>query len=425
LKFSIRKKAQSLFATASFARARRGDMPPATVLAVNVPDAVGVRVSHLIKRPLANTHATTSGAPCDAALALLVPSPGEHFASRCAATVREDDANASVIYHASGKYVFATSVTFETASNGDDDAEVKRGKEGSLQPRATPATTRNAQTTVVGEMFTGREIQSLYVARNSSSLIQAVDDVGSVTYWSRGFDADTANVEHAQVHTRPGFDYCTPGWSGALVSDDGKQSFIVQRANRWISWVDMETGRAIRRMCTFLPPFDAKMIFDSDDRVLAIAEGHQLAMYDVRVNEKGGCVSRISLGYNKNVYAVATSRGPGLEHIVACGGEERVVHVIDVRTLGAAERWRNALKYDITMLEMSETSKGFVYVAGLDCECVCGNWRAQSAEDGFAFRADSRWMGLTALPAFDDRSDILAGWSESGHIYAARTYPKL
>ena len=393
------------------------DMPPVASVSKSAADATSVHVSHLLKRPL------TFASPVNARngdVSGVHPSPGEHFASRCIVTPRNDVANEYVIYAASGKNVFCTTTAFDDDS---ENADVKRGKEGVLQPSASPATTRFKETHLVAEMRTAREIQSISVSNNPESPLVCVDNFGFVHTWSRKL-GDEGEWRDGSLRCFGGDGRGVPGWCGALMSEQGERIFVANQSNRTINVWDAELGQEVRQINTLLPAYSARLLPSGDDRVIAVAEGHQLALYDDRVAEKGGCVTRLSIGYNKNVYAVATSRAPGFESIVACGGEERVVQIIDIRTSGAAQRWRNALKFDITMLELSETSKEFAYVAGLDYECVCGNWRAQSVENGFAFRADSRWMGLSACTSTDGTSDVLAGWSESGHVYAARTHPK-
>jgi len=213
------------------------------------------------------------------------------------------------------------------------------------------------------------------------------------------------------------------GWCGVVSSDERDKMYVAKSSSRAIDVYD--DGRRVRRMNTLLRPYDVKLSSTiGGQSVVVVAEGHHFTVYDDRQDDRGGCVSRIPVGYNKPLYTVSTSRAPGLENIVACAGEERVVHILDIRKWGCMDRWRNATKFDITQLELSTSAPGYAYVAGLDYECVCGNWREQKSDGGFSFRADTRWMGIASRSTACGRGDVLAGWAESGLVYALRAHPK-
>jgi hypothetical protein len=55
----------------------------------------------------------------------------------------------------------------------------------------------------------------------------------------------------------------------------------------------------------------------------------------------------------------------------------------------------------------------------LDYELLCGCWARGALAGGFAFRGDSRWLGVAVAYGGENR-DIVAGWCESGHLFAAR-----
>jgi len=344
------------------------------------------------------------------------PSPGEHHATRSAVyEVASDDYDVVV---ASGADVFAVRVNL-------GDGEIERGKENVLKPTATNAYASSSRRLSV--MSTGREIQSLHIAKDGRRML-IVDNYGVVDVIERKLGCEFVSeasssgslcgVGKSEVEG-------ASGWCGVVADAEDRKLYVTKGANKTIDIYDGD--RKVRRMRTLLTPYDIDSAYGTGGRVVTVTEGHQLAIYDERIAEKGGCAHRISLGYNKPLYALSTAKTPGLESIVACGGSERVVHIIDVRKWGAMDRWRNAVKFDITQLELSTTSPGFAYVAGLDYECMCGNWQMQSADGGFSFRADARWMGLSSCVASGESGgglgDILAGWSESGHVYAARTVP--
>jgi len=80
--------------------------------------------------------------------------------------------------------------------------------------------------------------------------------------------------------------------------------------------------------------------------------------------------------------------------LIATAGAERSVHVLDVDRCSVVKRWPSAMKFDITRLSLSKSSPDHVYVAGLDNELLCGCWSRGALAGGFAFRGDSRWLGM-------------------------------
>ena len=58
-----------------------------------------------------------------------------------------------------------------------------------------------------------------------------------------------------------------------------------------------------------------------------------------------------------------------------------------------------------------------------ECQARCapqrGCWARGALAGGFAFRGDSRWLGVAVAYGGENR-DIVAGWCESGHLFAAR-----
>jgi len=68
---------------------------------------------------------------------------------------------------------------------------------------------------------------------------------------------------------------------------------------------------------------------------------------------------------------------------------------------------------------VSRVSPDHCYVAGLDYELLCGCWARGALAGEFAFRGDARWLGVGAASGGRGK-DIVAGWCESGHLFAAR-----
>jgi DNA-binding beta-propeller fold protein YncE len=331
------------------------------------------------------------------------------------ATETEDDGCEVIV--ASGSEMYGISIDLR-------DEDVERGKSNVLRPTRARGETTASASRFLDSFSTGREIQSISLSANAGKLL-AVDNFGVVDVMTRDVGAGTGFTSRAGGVSSVGASDVSGvgGWCGAVMDAEEKKMYVAKSSSQAVDVYDGD--RRVRRIRTLLTPSDLSVaVGGKGESVFAVVEGHQLAVYDDRIAEKGGCTNRISLGYNKPLFAVSTSQSPGLEFLVACGGAERVVHILDIRKWGAMHRWRNATKFDITQLELSSSSPGFAYVAGLDYECMCGNWVTHKTDGGFSFRADSRWMGLHSCKTTSGDGDILAGWSESGHVYALRTTPR-
>lgn len=162
---------------------------------------------------------------------------------------------------------------------------------------------------------------------------------------------------------------------------------------------------------TFL---DRSMLENGMYSLLAVTEGPQVSIWDLRAGENGGCVQRI-LGSSTMdpLYAVCSSLD---SRLVGTGGAGRTAVIFDKRKWTALSRWTNCLKYEITGMSFSALDPNSLYVHGLDYEVICGKWAngvAESERQHFAFRGDSRWLGLSKCIS----SDVIAGWCESGSIF--------
>uniref|UniRef100_A0A0E0FW59 Anaphase-promoting complex subunit 4 WD40 domain-containing protein n=1 Tax=Oryza nivara TaxID=4536 RepID=A0A0E0FW59_ORYNI len=143
--------------------------------------------------------------------------------------------------------------------------------------------------------------------------------------------------------------------------------------------------------------------------MLAIAEGSQLSIWDLRTSNNGGCIHRISGPIGGIIYSVCSSpSGP-----IAVGGTDRTVTIYDPRRWSALSRWVGCSKYEITGLSFSSVDESFIYVQGVDYEITCGLWKGN--ERAFSFRGDSNWLGFSKCA----NTDVVAGWCESGSVFVA------
>ncbi|MCD7468382.1 hypothetical protein HAX54_006474 [Datura stramonium] len=147
------------------------------------------------------------------------------------------------------------------------------------------------------------------------------------------------------------------------------------------------------------------------DSVLAVTEGCQLTIWDLRMKEKGGCVRRICGSVGDILYAVCNSS----KGTIAAGGADRSVTVYDPRRFVCLLQSPDGIhsSRQITGLAFSSVDPEYVYVQGVDYEVLCGRWR--ESKKIFSYRGDSNWLGFRKC---SDR-DVLGGWSDSGSIFVA------
>ena len=393
------------------------------------------------------------------------PSPGSVASSRVAVQT-DPDASTCVAFVASGGGVWRHAVPF---AGGEDVAE---GKEAMLKP----TTVSDGVTTRVHAVRHRHEIQS--IALHDPRTVHGRDSTpsgGEEATFTRLASADASGRCVVTLMRRDGDDGRTtprqwflipestrspevasvPGWTG--VCFDPRDPNVVAVARRHAKTIDVFDGdRLVRSMRAPLHPNalcfvrpsddagdagDAGVSGDADTRkdgnrcvsLIAVAEGNQLSLWDARAAERGGCVRRVTLcnrGQSLFAAAAGSSQGargggavafPKLKHgdpLVACAGAERGVHVLDVDRWSVVKRWPGAMKFDITQLAFSSASPDHCYVAGADYELLCGCWARGALAGGFAFRGDSRWLGVATASGGRDK-DIVAGWCESGHLFAA------
>ncbi|CAA0809113.1 Unknown protein, partial [Striga hermonthica] len=123
--------------------------------------------------------------------------------------------------------------------------------------------------------------------------------------------------------------------------------------------------------------------------MLAITEGSQLSIWDLRVKENGGCVHGISGSVGDILYSATVSSNG----YVATGGADCTVTIYDPRRWCAISGWLNCSKYEITGLTFSSVDPNYIYVQGVDYEVLCGQWK--ESKKAFSFRGDSNWLGFS------------------------------
>ncbi|CAM6083889.1 unnamed protein product [Calypogeia fissa] len=262
------------------------------------------------------------------------------------------------------------------------------------------------------------EIQSVAVSvsRNDGEvLVGSVDSYGRLVVCLD--DVDNGAPLYT-AHPRDG-GIGEGGWAGLAFSLDQPSLVVVARG--LAKSVDLYDGDInVRTLRTLQHPsaltfLSGPYFGSSSSSTIAVAEGSQISIWDLRASEKGGFVQRILGAYSGgSLYAVCSSP----TGLLATGGAERTVLVFDPLKWSALSRWTACTKYEISGLAFSSLDPDLIYVHGLDYEVICGRW-IQSSEGGmgrcFGFRGDSRWLGVDKCVG----SDVLAGWSESGSLFVS------
>ena len=210
--------------------------------------------------------------------------------------------------------------------------------------------------------------------------------------------------------------------------------------------------------------------------LVAVAEGPQVSLWDVRASGRGARVARLGPGpHHGALYALAASAGGG-QPLLGAAGADRGVLVYDPRKWSLLHRWASCLKYEATALHFFTASPQHAVVAGLDYEVLCAEWSSgrasrlpatshfgsgagpggaaatqqrrqqhmqqqqrrqqgravgpqlqpeggdddeegifANAARGITFRGDAHWLGLAKVAG----QDVFAGLTSSGQLYIA------
>ena len=109
--------------------------------------------------------------------------------------------------------------------------------------------------------------------------------------------------------------------------------------------------------------------------LVAVAEGPQISLWDVRAAGRGGRVAKLSPGgpHAGHLFCMAASED-GAPPCFGAAGADRTVMVWDPRKWNVLDRWANCLKYEATSLHFSSLDPGQCLACGMDYEVICGRW---------------------------------------------------
>ncbi|XP_017437611.1 uncharacterized protein LOC108343754 isoform X2 [Vigna angularis] len=306
------------------------------------------------------------------------PSPGSIQCTRLALRVSEDG-RSCVVYIASGPHIYKLHLHIALG-----ESSVNEGKDSLLIPEHTEI----IDSSLLNRCPHRSEIQSIALAE--------VENVDKLTYSALPHDNGIGEGSWS------GLCFCPNQWSTTAV------------ARSFCKTVDIyDQDMHIRTLRPLWYPtslnFLQNVVKGDQSSTLAITEGSQLSIWDLRVKENGGCVHRVCGIPGDIFYAVSISSNGN----VAVGGADRTVTIYDPRRWSALSRWVHCSKYEITGLAFSTIDPDCIYIQGVDYEVFCGRWRDTTKI--FSFRGDSNWLGFSKCSG----KDVLAGWCDSGSIFIA------
>ncbi|CAB4289225.1 unnamed protein product [Prunus armeniaca] len=335
------------------------------------------------------------------------PSPGSLQSTRLALHVSED-CSSCWVYIASGCRIYKLQIPLE-------DSLISEGKESLLIP---------VHTEVMNSLMVNRcphrsEIQSIVLAETEStgySVLGTVDSYGHLIVSK--LDTTGRDVERLTYSVLPrDCGIGEGGWAGLCFSPTQWSTAAVARS--FCKTIDVyDQDIHVRTLCTLWYPsslnFTKSSHYGNEGSILAITEGSQLTIWDLRMKENGGCLQRICGSLGDAFYAVCSSSTGN----IAVGGADRTVTIYDPRRWSALSRWVHCSKYEITGLAFSSVDSDYIYIQGVDYEVFCGQWKESSKV--FSFRGDSNWLGFSKC----QNKDVLGGWCDSGSIFVADVVAK-
>eukprot|EP01018_Ginkgo_biloba_P012944 Gb_39878 [translate_table: standard] len=337
------------------------------------------------------------------------PSPGSLQSTRLAAHVSKDGSSCCA-YLASGGCVYRAQISMMNEM-------VAKGKESLL----IPTHTKVMAASMLNRCPHRAEIQSVALSDaccDGRFLLGTVDSYGHIMVST--LQSDTQDAEGVTYAASPRDSGAGEGgWAGINFSPSQNSMVAVVRSLcKSIDLYDKDIH--VHTLHTLWHPTSLTFLSSSfsgegNSSVLAVTEGSQLSIWDLRANKQGGCVKRVSGSSGDPLYAVCSSPFG----FVGTGGAERSAVIFDHRKWSVLSRWTGCLKYEITSLTFSDVNPNFLYVHGLDYEVACGQWK-EKPQRSFSFRGDSSWLGFNKC----SKLDVLAGWCESGSIFVAEVIQK-
>ncbi|KAH9757581.1 hypothetical protein KPL71_016435 [Citrus sinensis] len=312
------------------------------------------------------------------------PSPGNIQCTRLALHVNEDGCSCFV-YIASGCHLYKLQVMM-------DDWFVSEGKDSLLIPEQTPV----MDSSMLNRCPHRSEVQSIALAETDSSgymVLGSVDSYGHLIVSK--LDTSGKDVDRLTYSVLP--QDC--GVGEAVARSFSKSIDVYDQDIHLRTLLAYFDNSGIRHSSVLRLWYPSSLNFiqnlspvNGGPNMLAVTEGCQLTIWDLRMKENGGCLHRICGSVGDILYAVCSSSTGN----IAVAGADRTVTIYDPRRWSALSRWVHCSKYEV----------------------FCGQWRESSKV--FAFRGDSNWLGFSKC----SNRDVLGGWSDSGSIFVADVVAK-
>ncbi|QCD94553.1 hypothetical protein DEO72_LG5g2637 [Vigna unguiculata] len=310
------------------------------------------------------------------------PSPGSLQCTRLALRVSEDR-RSCVVYIASGPHIYKLHIALGESS-------VNEGKDSLLIPEHTEI----IASSLLNRCPHRSEIQSIALAEVESCgdvMLGSVDSYGHLIVSK--LDASGEDVDKLTYSALPHDNGIGEGsWSGLCFCPNQWSTTAVARS--FCKTIDIyDQDMHIRTLRPLWYPtslnFMQNVVNGDQSSTLAITEGSQLSIWDLRMKENGGCAHRVCGIPGDIFYAVSISSNGN----VAVGGADRTVTIYDPRRWSALSRWVHCSKYEITGLAFSTIDPDCIYIQGVDYEVFCGRWKDTAKI--FSFRGDSNWLGFS------------------------------
>ncbi len=329
--------------------------------------------------------------------------------------------------------------------NEENEEEEENGKKKRKRTTTTDDRKHRKHETEMIEAFEGQEFEIMCLkirevgeagGQTEEQRVATVDATGRLTVCKvpktkvADDDDDKEKAELLYKATPKMYKECetfetlgSPGWAGLSFCPLEENNIAVCKLwTRTIDW--FEQDRVVRTNNLLESPTSiAHMETPHSGRsVLCIGENNEVVVYDHRVDKKNGEVGRVKQVASDNarhqIQALEPAKFSG-NSVLCCAGKERTVSVVDPRKWTARYRWKNCAKYEVTGLYAPRTIEGFVCVASLDYEILCGSYEKGKLGGGFTFRNDARVVGIGGAK-FGDKSDVVCTWTDTGKLTAAK-----
>jgi hypothetical protein len=175
---------------------------------------------------------------------------------------------------------------------------------------------------------------------------------------------DPSSLEIDPLHGLPQARASEYGWAGASFDKEGNKLAVCHGYGRWVGLCDITSGGTVNLGYLSRP---VRGLDWFNENTVAFAESETVALWDVRSEAKRSTFSRCTPSSSGTLHCITALND---DHLIACAGSDRVVYIIDNRTMRVLRHWRSPCKFDITSIHPSMASSNVIYLSGLDNEIM-------------------------------------------------------